>query len=307
MKDISETHLPVLRGEVTEIISPFPGGKYLDGTLGLGGHALALLQACPEIEICGLDRDVQALSMARERLLPYGNRVHFFHSRFSRFSEALTELGLGKINGALLDLGVSSLQLDSAERGFSFRKNGPLDMRMNQLDPGKTAADFVNRSSFEELKQIFQIYGEDPQAAKIARTIVEARQKTPLEDTLTLAGLVRASYPRSWRHNSRNHPATRAFQGLRIAVNSEVEELRSFLEQILPWLAPGGKLAIISFHSIEDRIVKNTFREWAKGGAGGCGAPCVKPLFKKPLVPSIGEEEENPRARSAKLRAVEKL
>lgn len=305
MQDITQTHLPVLRREVVKIISPAPGGIYLDGTLGLGGHAQALLEACFEIEIVGLDRDSEALDLAKLRLREFASRVHFFHSRFSGFSQALRELGLEKINGALLDLGVSSLQLDKAERGFSFRNYGPLDMRMDQADPGKTASDLVNRATFERLKEIFQMYGEDPQAVKIARAIVEQRQKAPLEDTLTLAELVRRAYPRSWRQNSRNHPATRAFQGLRMAVNAEVDELREFLEQILPWLAPGARLAIISFHSIEDRIVKNTFRAWAK--EGNDGPPPVKILFKKPLVASAMEAEENPRARSAKLRAVEKL
>lgn len=303
MKDISQTHLPVLRREAVEIVAPAPGGRYLDGTLGLGGHALALLEACGEIEICGLDRDSQALEMAKERLRPYGNRVHFFHSRFSMFPEALRELGWDSVDGALLDLGVSSLQLDRADRGFSFRHNGPLDMRMDQENPGKTAGELVNRAAFEQLKEIFQMYGEDPQAAKIARAIVEARQKAPLENTSGLAELVRMAYPRAWRHNARNHPATRAFQGLRMAVNSEVDELVGFLEQILPWIAPGGKLAIISFHSIEDRIVKHTFRSWAKEE----GSPLAMPLFKKPIGPSPLEKAENPRAGSAKLRAVQKM
>lgn len=310
-KPLEQIHIPVLRKEIVRIIDPKKGGRYLDGTLGLGGHAEALLEACEEIEICGLDRDNEALELAERRLARFGERVHYFNLPFSSFEKALGELGWQNVNGAMLDLGVSSLQLDQPERGFSFLGAGPLDMRMGRDSSSKTASELVNKGSFEELREIFTIYGEEPQAARIARKIIESRQKGRIETTLDLAAIVASAYPAAWRKKARNHPATRAFQALRIAVNGEMVELKSFMEHILPYLARQARLAIISFHSLEDRCVKRCMRSWTEPPPGldektRLKETPVKLLFRKPLVPSEAEEAANPRARSAKLRAIEK-
>lgn len=314
-KAVSSIHIPVLPEQVLDALAPVPGGHYLDGTLGLGGHAESILENAPGSEICALDRDGRAIELARERLASFGSRVHYFHLPFADFPRALAETGWKSINGALLDLGVSSLQIDSGERGFSFHEKGPLDMRMDQDGGGKSAEYLVNKLSFEELKKIIAGYGEDPQAGRIARRIVEERKIEPFRDTERLASVVRSAYPAAWRRNSRNHPATRTFQALRLAVNDELGQLERFLAEILKWLVPGGRLAIISFHSLEDRIVKNAMRHWASGCICSkqipvcvCGhVPEVRILYKKPLTASAEELERNPRASSAKLRAAEKL
>lgn len=307
-------HFPVMAGEVLAAIKPMPNGLYLDGTLGLGGHAEKLLKASPDARICGLDQDAEALALARERLKRFGERVRYFQLPFSRYREALEELGWSKVNGALLDLGVSSLQLDKPERGFSFRHDGSLDMRMNADKPGKTAAALVNGATFDELRDILAIYGEEPLAGKIARAIVNARAKSPIRTTGQLAEIVSGAYPAAWRKKARNHPATRAFQALRMALNGEIGELESFLAQILENIAAQGVICIISFHSLEDRLVKNAMRGWAKGcvrepvlARCDCGNdPQVKILYKKPLMATQEEVAINPRSRSAKLRAAEK-
>ena len=313
--DPASLHSPVLLSEVLDTLQPVPGGKYLDATLGMGGHAESILKAAPKSELCGLDRDKTALELARKRLAEYRDRTHYFHLPFADFAQALTALAWKNVDGVLADLGISSMQLDWPERGISFSGDGPLDMRMNPQVGTKTAADLLNRLSFEELKNIIALYGEDPQAARIARRIVEERQKNPLSTTLQLAELVRSSYPATWRRKARRHPATRTFQALRIAVNQELEQLEFFLEHILAWLKPGGRLVVITFHSLEDRIVKNAIRHWEKG----CICPpsqvlctCdhkpeVKKLYKKPVCATEAELLLNPRASSAKLRAVEKL
>lgn len=313
--DPASLHIPVLLPQVLQALQPRKDGKYLDATLGMGGHAKAVLESAENSRLCGLDRDSFALEMARLRLGAFGERVSFFHSPFSEFPAALAKLGWEGLDGALADLGVSSWQLDNSERGFSFLENGPLDMRMNPEPGQKSAADIVNHASFDELKNIIAMYGEDPQAGRIARKIVEERQKAPIRETGRLAEIVKAAYPAAWRHTSRRHPATRTFQALRIVVNNELGQLESFLDQILSYLKPGGRLALISFHSLEDRIVKNTMRKWASGclcppsqAVCSCGhKPEVKILYKKPLIATESEIEENPRASSAKLRAVEKL
>lgn len=312
---ITLTHTPVLEKEVVELLLTRSDAKFLDCTLGPGGHALALLKACDRIEICGLDRDENALKLARERLAGYKSRVNFFHLPYSNFGQALESLGWSQVDGVLLDLGISSLQVDSAERGFSFRHNGPLDMRMDTSSHECNAADLVNHATFTELKEIIAVYGEEPMAARIARKIVEAREKSAIKDTTTLAKLVVESYPANWRQKARNNPATRTFQALRIKVNDEIGELKSFLGNILPRLSLAGKLLIISFHSLEDRLVKTTFRSWAKGCVCPpeillcqCGhKPEVEVLLKKPLTASATEIAENPRAKSAKLRAIKKI
>lgn len=308
-------HVPVLLKETLEALAPVSGGHYLDGTVGLGGHASAILEAAPASELCGLDRDEEALTLARERLAPFRERVHLFHSRYSEFATALEELGWDSVNGVLLDIGVSSLQLDEAERGFSFSGDGPLDMRMDPTSGERSAWHWVNKECFSRLKECIATLGEEPQAGRIARAIVEARQKAPIATTTQLAALVERAYPAAWRAKARRHPATRTFQALRMAVNDELGELRRFLDHILPWLTLGGRLVVITFHSLEDRMVKYAMRHWGEGCrcprhmmVCRCGhVPEVRMLSKKPFCASTTELAINPRASSAKLRAVEKI
>lgn len=308
-------HLPVLPQEVAKFLRPERGGFFLDGTLGLGGHAELLLQREGGLQLLGIDQDAQALEMARQRLKDYQDRINFFCCSFKDFDTALQELGWEYVDGALVDLGVSSLHLDSPERGFSFAKKGPLDMRMSSERDLKSAQELVNRTGFEELKDIILKYGEEPMAARIARAIIKAREKSPITDTLELAGIVAGAYPGKRRAQSRNHPATKTFQALRIAVNRELEELEIFLEKIVPCLRSGARLAVISFHSLEDRMVKWFFRREAKD----CICPpeevickcgherTLNILTKKPLQAEKEERDENPRSRSAKLRVAEKI
>jgi len=308
-------HVPVLLHEVMHFLAPRPGGRYLDGTVGLGGHSMALLQAADSrAELIGLDRDPEALSRARERLAGFsGVRLH--NLRYSRFAEAVAEAGWDGLDGALLDLGVSSLQLDDPERGFSFLADGPLDMRMGAADGAAPASFLVNRASFERLREIIGRLGEEPLCGRIARCIVAERERNPFETTRQLAECVERAYPAKMRATARRHPATRTFQALRMAVNQELEELESFLTDIVDHLRPGGRLAIISFHSLEDRLVKRAFRDEEKGclcpprqPMCTCGRTArLKVLTKKPVVPGEDECQANSRARSAKLRAAERL
>lgn len=308
-----ELHKPVLLRQVIEALVPVPNGLYLDGTLGLGGHAEAVLKSTPDCKLCGLDRDEDALTLAKERLAPFGDRVHYFHTDFADFEYALKKLDWKSINGAMLDLGVSSLQLDDALRGFSFRKENRLDMRMNPASGGKSAWEIVNYESFDTLKNYISIYGEEPRAGRIARNIVESRAKTSIDTTSQLADIVWKSYPPEWRRSARNHPATRTFQALRIIVNDELGQLKCFLDSILAWLGHGARLVIISFHSLEDRLVKHVMKGWAKGEIGNRNSDCkqctpqARILFKKPLTADEEEKIANPRARSAKLRCIEKI
>ncbi|MBQ4567250.1 MAG: 16S rRNA (cytosine(1402)-N(4))-methyltransferase RsmH [Desulfovibrio sp.] len=314
-RDAASLHRPVLPVETLAALNPRAGGRYLDGTLGMGGHASAILSAAPDIELCGLDRDSEALGLARQRLAPFGQRAHLFHSRYSDFASVLGELGWPSIDGALLDIGVSSMQLDSAWRGFSFCGDGSLDMRMDQHSGQPSAWHWVNCESFARLKECIAELGEDPQAGRIARAIVDARQKAPIETTAELAALVERAYPAAWRARGRRHPATRTFQALRMAVNDELGELRRFLDGILSWLPVGGRLVVITFHSLEDRMVKQTMRHWAEACRCPkhvplcvCGhQPEVRILYKKPLQAGEAELAANHRAGSAKLRAVEKI
>lgn len=308
-------HVPVLLEEALSALAPVARGRYLDGTLGLGGHAGAVLAAAPDSQLCGLDRDAEALAIAAERLAPFGDRVHLFHRRYSEFAGALEELGWDFVNGAFLDIGVSSLQLDEAGRGFSFLGDGPLDMRMDAASGGRSAWHWVNRESFASLRECIATLGEEPQAGRIARAIVDARQRAPIDTTGELAALVERAYPAAWRAKARRHPATRTFQALRMAVNDELGELGRFLDGILKWLPLGGRLVVITFHSLEDRMVKHAMRHWAEGcrcprhvPVCRCGhVPEVRLLMKKPVAASAGEVAANPRASSAKLRAVEKI
>jgi 16S rRNA (cytosine1402-N4)-methyltransferase len=317
-------HIPVMLAEVVRFFeesaqkSGRPGSRsdawrFLDGTLGLGGHTAGILQAIPGAQVLGLDRDSQALELAGERLKAFAPALHLRQGAFADFAEALDELAWDFVDGVLLDLGVSSLQLDRAERGFSFLQDGPLDMRMDR-QRGESAAALVNRASVKKLAEIIGEYGEDPQAGRIARAIEAARAKAPVESTAQLAAIVEQAYPPKWRATARNHPATRTFQALRLTVNDELMQLKMFLEHIVPRLAQGGRLAIISFHSLEDRMVKHFF----KTAATGCLCPpqisgCVcgheaslRLVSKKALEPAPDECARNPRARSAKLRVAER-
>ncbi len=311
----SASHAPVLLAECLDALQPRPGGRYLDGTLGLAGHASALMErANGQAWLCGLDRDPQALKRAGERLAPWGERCRLFALDHASFPQALDELGWNVVDGMLLDLGVSSLQLDVPERGFSLHADGPLNMRMD-MSGDQSARQLVNRLDFDSLKRIIAEYGEEPMAGRIARAIVDERQREPIETTARLADIVFHAYPAKWRATARNHPATRTFQALRMAVNDEQGQLGRFLDAALARLAVGGRLAIITFHSLEDRMVKQRFRLWATD----CLCPphlprCVcghraevRVLTKKPIVPSPEEMARNPRSSSAKLRVAEKL
>jgi len=312
----ADLHVPVLLHEVLEHLRPRPGGRYLDGTLGLGGHTRAILEAAGAgAQVLGLDRDAQALELAQERLAEYGDAVRFALCRFSRLDEPLAELGWDALDGALIDIGVSSMQLDDPARGFSFMEDGPLDMRMGLADGLAPASAIVNMAPLERLKMIIGRYGEEPQGGRIARAIVEARQRGSIRTTRELATIVENAYPAKLRATARNHPATRTFQALRMEVNRELDELQEFLDRILPFLKPGARLAVISFHSLEDRIVKRTFKREASGCLCPpeqmvcvCGhVPQLRIVTAKPVVAGPDETQANPRARSAKLRVAEKL
>ncbi|MBQ2698648.1 MAG: 16S rRNA (cytosine(1402)-N(4))-methyltransferase RsmH [Firmicutes bacterium] len=307
-------HIPVLAQQVLDVLQPAPGKLFLDGTVGGGGHSSLLLAAsAPDGFLLGLDQDDEALAEATRRLAPYEGRYRLIRSNFADMAAAAAEAGLGGFDGILLDIGVSSHQLDAPERGFPFHNDAPLDMRMDRRMP-LSAADVVNTYSEDELTDIFYRYGEENWSRRIAKFIVEQREKKPLATTLELAELIKRAIPAAKREKDQ-HPAKRVFQALRIEVNQELSVLTRGMEAALQLLKPGGRLAVISFHSLEDRIVKEMFRDWATG----CICPpkqpictCkhqaqVKVLTRKPLLATPQELEENYRAHSAKLRAVEKL
>lgn len=302
-------HQPVLLEEVIAVLAPHDGGYYVDATVGGGGHAEKMLQACaPGGRLIGIDQDEDALAAARERLAAYGERVRLFHANFRDLDRILRQVGVTQVDGILFDLGVSSPQVDQAARGFSYRKSGPLDMRMDQHQLF-SAYDLVNEWPQERLAAIFRTYGEERYATSIAKAIVAHRQKTPIRETGELDQIVREGLPPHLRQ--RAAPSKRVFQAIRIAVNDELSALRQGLEAGFQWLAPQGRMVVLSFHSLEDRLVKQFFAE----KASGCTCPpdlpvCVcghKPqmrlLLKKPLTASEAEVEHNPRAHSAKLRA----
>ncbi len=289
-------HLPVMVAEVLEWLEPRPGEAVVDGTIGLGGHALRLAAAVGEAgHVIGIDRDPEALEICRRTLAGASARVTLASACFGQVREVLEEHGIESVDRALLDLGVSSLQLERPERGFSFRRDGPLDMRMTPAG-GRPAADLVATLSDVELARIFYEFGEERFSRRIARTIVETRTCTTINSTARLAELVASAVPR----RGRIHPATRVFQALRIAVNDELGELTRGLPALRKVIRPGGRLVVISFHSLEDRIVKNVFREWAASGS-------VRLIRKKVVKPSREECRLNRRARSAKLRVCEVL
>lgn len=297
-------HEPVLATEVIDFLRPAPGRTFVDGTLGGGGHSNLLLMG--GARVIAFDRDPEALAHARERLSIFGDRFTAVEGNFVNAPGALERLGIKEVDGVLLDLGVSSHQLDTAERGFSFQKEGPLDMRMEKRGP--TAAELVNTASVEELARIFREYGDEPRAIQFAARIARAREKKPLETTRELAELIAAG-----RQGPR-HPATRSFQALRIAVNDEIGSLERALPAFTSLLAPGGRMALITFHSLEDRIVKHFFRKHSLAEIDDPTWPAPRPnpdyLFEavtpRSVTASPEELASNPRSRSARLRVVER-
>jgi len=282
--------------EVLEHLQPSRGGVFVDGTAGLGGHARALLEAGAS-QLVGVDRDPAAVELARERLREFGDRARVVHGDYRDLPAILDREGVGAVDGILLDLGVSSMQLDAPGRGFSFRRDEPLDMRMD-TSAGATAAEAIAGADEKTLADVIYELGEDRHARRIARAIVEARARAPITTTGRLADVVRRAVPR--RGYTRIDPATRTFQAVRIWVNRELEGLGDCLMAASARLAPGGRLVVITFHSLEDRIVKHVLRALQAAGTHG-----LRVLTKRPLVPSAAETERNPRARSAKLRAAE--
>src|SRR5260221_796004 len=290
------THVPVMTAEVLQHLRPEQGGLFVDCTVGLGGHSRALLEA-GATRVIGLDRDVDALARAGEPLARWGDRVELVHADYRAIAEVLDSRRIATVDGALADLGVSSMQFDTPGRGFSFQRDEPLDMRMDRSQ-GETAADFVARATETELADTIFQYGEERFSRRIARALVETRRAAPVSSTAQLAAIVRRSIPR--RGYMRIDPATRTFQALRIFVNRELDGLDRFLEAAAGRLRAGARLAVITFHSLEDRIVKHTLRALEQR------ASLVKVLTKKPLVPTDDEVHLNPRARSAKLRVAER-
>ena len=307
-------HISVLPDEVLAALAPGPGGVYVDGTLGGAGHAgLILTASSPDGILIGFDRDAEAIAVARERLAPFGGRARLFQRNFAAIKATLAEIGVAAIDGFVLDLGVSSHQLDKDERGFSFLHDAPLDMRMDR-GTGPSAADLVNTLPEPELFRIISEYGEERWAKRVASFIVAARAEAPIETTLQLVDLIKGAIPKA-KWEERLHPATRTFQGLRIAVNEELKSLEEGLADLLALLRVGGRGAVISFHSLEDRIVKSSFRAAAVGctcpkGLPGCvcgRVPQFKVLTGKPQRASEEEVAANPRSRSARLRVVQKI
>jgi len=305
---LDELHLPVLRAETIELLDPRRGGFFVDATLGLGGHAEAILEAGPEVHLLGIDRDPEARELAVRRLARFGARAEI---RAGDFSEISSLVGERPVAGLLADLGVSSLQLDRPRRGFSFRGEGPLDMRMNGRR-GETAAELVNRSTEADLETILRSFGEEPEARRVARAIVRERAGGPIETTHQLAEIVRrAKRPRYGRQ--RLDPATQVFQALRIAVNHELDELEALLDSAVDLLERDGRLVVISYHSLEDRIVKNRFRDLARGevdpitGRSLSETRVLEVLTRRPITPSPDEIAANPRSRSARLRAARRI
>jgi 16S rRNA (cytosine1402-N4)-methyltransferase len=293
-------HVPVLGQEVVHWLISDRSTTILDCTVGYGGHAEMLLAFSPaKTKVIGLDQDSQAIDFCRQRLKRFGDRIVLRQGNYRGLKAHLAETGITTVDGVLFDFGVSSPQLDDPSRGFSFQREGPLDMRMDQTI-GKTAADLINRSPEHELADIIFQYGEERYARRIARAILQERQRRPVETTGALVSIIVRSVPASYRHG-RIHYATRTFQALRIAVNHELDFLESSLRDATDVLASGGRICAISFHSLEDRIVKHTFRSLSQGPEA-----TLSLLTKKPVLPSQAECEANPRSRSAKLRVAER-
>ena len=307
------THRPVLLDECIENLKIRPDGVYLDGTLGRAGHSREIAKRLTTGRLICIDRDDAALEAAKERLADWMDRVTLVHSNFDQVGDIVADLGLPGVDGMLFDLGVSSPQLDDGARGFSYMADAPLDMRMDRSE-GLTAADVVNTWPQEELKRILFQYGEERYAPQIASAIVRSRENRPVRTTLELVDVIKSAMPGK-ALKEKQHPAKRSFQAIRIAVNDELASVERMLKGAVPKLNRGGRLAVITFHSLEDRIVKSGLAEFAKGCTCPpdfpvcvCGkTPDVKLINKKPILPTEREVEENPRARSAKLRVAEKL
>lgn len=306
-------HISVLLQECLDGLDIKPDGIYVDGTLGGAGHSSQIAKRLTTGRLIGIDRDPVALAAAGERLKPYSDRVTLVHSNFCEISKVLDDLDIEAVDGILLDLGVSSPQLDDSSRGFSYMADAPLDMRMNNEDP-VTAADIVNTWSYEELRRILFDYGEERYAPQIAANICRRREAAPIKTTLELVDVIRSAMP-AQALREKQHPAKRSFQAIRIAVNDELGAVRKVMDAAIPRLKTGGRLAIITFHSLEDRIVKNGMADAAKGCTCPpsfpvcvCGKkPQVKLVNRKPIVATEEELEVNPRSRSAKLRVCEKM
>lgn len=295
-------HIPVLVREVLATLEPRPGGAYLDCTVGGGGHAEAILEAAgPPSRVVGIDRDPEAITVARERLGRFGDRVRLVQGDFRELPRLISELRLEGFDGVLFDLGISSLQLDDPSRGLRFSAEGPLDMRMDRESGGLAARELLHELPEKDLTRIIREYGEERWARQIARGIVNARSQGSLETTRDLAAVVARAIPRRFWPR-RIHPATRTFQAVRITVNQELTGLEEALEVATGLLNPGGRIAVISFHSLEDRVVKHLFRRLAAPGA----VPGVTIITRRPVTPSPEERAQNPRARSAKLRGAER-
>ncbi|MCI9605814.1 MAG: 16S rRNA (cytosine(1402)-N(4))-methyltransferase RsmH [Oscillospiraceae bacterium] len=307
------THYPVMLHECIEGLNIRPDGVYVDGTLGRAGHSMEIAKRLTTGRLYCIDRDMAAIEAARDRLSPWMDRVSLIHGNFTDLDRLLEEYSAPPADGMLFDFGVSSPQLDDPARGFSYMQDAPLDMRMDQSQP-LTAQTVVNEWSQEELKRILYQYGEERYAPAIAAAIVRAREESPIETTLQLVEVIRSAMPAP-ALREKQHPAKRSFQAIRIAVNDELTAAQRVIDQAVPRLAKGGRLCVITFHSLEDRIVKNGFGTFAKGCTCPpdfpvcvCGKkPTLKSVSKKPVLPSQKELEENPRSRSAKLRIAEKL
>lgn len=308
-------HISVMLRETIDGLQPRPGGRYIDGTLGGGGHTEEILRrTAPDGRVLGIDRDPAALSRARARLASFGDRLSIAHANFADMAAAARDAGFGAVDGVLLDLGVSSFQLDEADRGFSFLQDGPLDMRMDPTR-GETAAELLARLAPDPaaLATLLRDYGEEPQAGRIARALSEAAARAPITTTRALADIVEKAV--GGRRGAARHPATRTFQALRIAVNAELASAEAGVEAGLALLAPGGRMAVLTFHSLEDRLVKHLFADHAgrweslqQGGRRRIGRdPAVRRVTRHPLRPSAEELSANPRSRSAKLRVVERI
>jgi 16S rRNA (cytosine1402-N4)-methyltransferase len=307
-------HLPVLLKESLSLLNIKAGGVYLDCTLGGGGHAEEILKgSSPDGRLVGIDRDPESVERVTKKLSPFGSRVRIITGNFRDLSALVQEEGFDSVDGVLMDLGVSTAQLRTSHRGFSFLLDAPLDMRMNSSEPVPTACDLVNGGDWEQLKQILVEYGEEKRWRSIVKAILKARELKPIRTTLELAGLIEKALPGAKRYKI--HPATRTFQALRIAVNDELNALRQGLSGAVELLRSGGRLCVISFHSLEDRIVKQYISGLVKGCSCppdlpvcGCGkTPTLRKVTRKPITPSPEEVERNPASRSAKLRSAEKI
>lgn len=307
------THLPVLAERWLDLLGPalsVPGSVYVDGTLGLGGHAALILEACPHAGLIGIDRDPQALRIAGERLARFGDRVRLVNAVYHELPQVLERVGLSQVQAIGLDLGLSSLQIDQAERGFAYSQDAPLDMRMNP-EFGRTAADLLNQESSAELARLFRIYGEERNAKRIAAAIVAARTQEEFTNSARLVQVIQDSLPAAARAAGRGHPAKRVFQALRIVVNAELDSLQGVLPAALDALAPGGRLAVLAYHSGEDRLVKRAFAA-ASSDQVPAGVPAVPQAYQARFTlltrgaerPTAEEISDNSRAASARLRAI---